>query len=86
MDHSTMAHGSGGMMSEDDMAALAEADGAHAARLFLQQMVAHHEGAVTMAQTEVADGAHDEATRLAQAVIDAQRAEIAEMNELLQEL
>jgi uncharacterized protein (DUF305 family) len=86
MDHSTMGHGSGGMMSEEDMAALADAEGAQAGRLFLQQMIAHHQGAVTMAETEVAHGADVEAIRLAQAIIDAQRAEIAEMNELLQEL
>jgi uncharacterized protein (DUF305 family) len=68
------------------MAALADAEGEQAGRLFLQQMIAHHQGAVTMAETEVAHGADVEAIRLAQAIIDAQRAEIAEMNELLQEL
>src|SRR5699024_912269 len=40
-----MDHGDG-MMSEDDLAALEAADGPEASRLFLEQMIAHHEGAV----------------------------------------
>lgn len=86
MDHSAMGHGSGGMMSEEDLAALADAEGANAARRFLEQMIAHHRGAVMMAETEVAQGANGDAARLARAIIDAQRAEIAEMTTLLREL
>lgn len=47
-----MDHGDG-MMTEDDLAALESADGPEASRLFLEQMIAHHEGAVEMAQTQV---------------------------------
>ena len=83
MDHSTMGHGSGGMMSEDEMAALADADGVTASRLFLEQMIAHHRGAIEMAQTAVAEGQNQEAVELAQAVIDTQQAEIDEMDSLL---
>ncbi len=80
-------HGAhGGMMSEEDMQALEDADGADASRLFLQQMIVHHEGAVEMAETEVAEGQHPEVVALAQQVIDAQAAEIAEMEQLLTEL
>lgn len=78
--------GHGGMMSEDDMEALEDAEGADASRLFLQQMIVHHEGAVEMAETEVADGQHPEVVALAQQVIDTQAAEIAEMEQLLTEL
>ncbi|ROR65352.1 DUF305 domain-containing protein [Agrococcus jenensis] len=80
-------HGAGGgMMSEDDMQALEDADGAEASTLFLQQMVAHHEGAVEMAEVEVADGQHPDVVALAQQMADAQSAEIAEMEQLLTEL
>ena len=75
-----------GMMSEEDMAALEAAEGAEASRLFLEQMIVHHEGAVEMAEAELDSGQHPEALELAQQVIDAQTAEIAEMQQLLTEL
>jgi len=78
----SMDHG-GGMMSEADMAALEAASGAEAGKLFLQQMIVHHEGAVDMARTEKADGADPLAPALASTIIDAQTAEIAEMKALL---
>lgn len=39
-------HDQSGMMSSDDLAALETATGTEAARLFLEQMVIHHEGAI----------------------------------------
>src|SRR4051812_8528701 len=42
-----------GMMSEQDMAALQNAQGVEASKLFLTQMIAHHEGAITMGQNEI---------------------------------
>ena len=63
-DMSGMGHGDG-MMSDGDMAALEAADGAEAARLFLEQMIVHHEGAIEMAQTEQAEGEFPDALALA---------------------
>lgn len=80
-----MDHGDG-MMTEEDMAALEAADGAEASRLFLEQMIVHHEGAIEMAQTEVEDGQAPEVVEMAQAVIDTQQAEIDTMQQLLTEL
>lgn len=80
-----MDHGDG-MMSADDMAALEEADGPAASRLFLEQMIVHHEGAVEMAEQELADGKDPDALELAQKVIDDQTAEIAEMRSMLDAL
>jgi uncharacterized protein (DUF305 family) len=77
-----MDHGDG-MMSEADMTALREADGSEASRLFLEQMIVHHEGAVEMARSALADGQDADVLALAQRVIDDQTAEIAEMQELL---
>lgn len=80
-----MDHG-GGMMSEDDMAALEAATGAEASRLFLEQMTMHHEGAIEMAQDEVDNGQNPDAVEMAQTIVDTQTAEIAQMQELLAQL
>lgn len=86
MDHGGMDHGSGGMMSEQDMQALTNATGAEFDRLFLTQMLAHHTGAVEMAQTEAAEGRNSGALAMAESIRDSQSAEIAEMEQLLIEL
>lgn len=93
MDHEAMGHGSGqdamghggmaGMMAEDQMRQLEQADGADFDRMFLEMMIAHHEGAVQMAQTELATGVNPEAKALAQDIVDAQQSEITEMRGLL---
>ncbi|MCW2742396.1 MAG: Lipoprotein [Blastococcus sp.] len=89
-DMSAMDHGSGdgmgGMMSEQDMTMLMNATGAEFDRQFLQQMIAHHRGAVDMAVTEAADGQMADAIAMAETVRDSQNAEIAEMQKLLTEL
>lgn len=86
MDHGSMDHGSGGMMSEQDRQALTNATGAEFDRLFLTQMIAHHTGAVEMAQTELSEGSNTDALAMAESIRDGQSAEIAEMEQLLTEL
>ncbi|MET1036254.1 MAG: DUF305 domain-containing protein [Arthrobacter sp.] len=76
-------HGMAGMMREADLAALAEAEGPEAVALFLTQMVAHHDGAVEMARTEIEQGRDADAVALARDILAAQEAEITEMRELL---
>lgn len=84
---SGMDHGSGdGMMSESDMTALEDASGADASRLFLEQMIMHHEGAVDMARTALQDASNPEVLELAEQVIDDQTSEIGEMNDLIAQL
>ncbi|HIW96059.1 MAG TPA: DUF305 domain-containing protein [Candidatus Corynebacterium gallistercoris] len=85
MDHGEMG-GMSGMMSQEDMTALEEAQGTEAARLYLEQMTAHHEGAVDMAREEVADGQNPHAITLAEQVINDQEAEIAQMQQMLTDL
>ena len=72
-----------GMMNGQQMQQLDQATGAEFDRLFLQMMIMHHEGAVTMARTELESSKNPEATQLAQQIIDAQQAEIQEMRALL---
>lgn len=76
-------HSMPGMMGDDDISKLKAAQGTEAARLFLNQMIAHHEGAVTMARTETSDGKNSDAVALSKAIVTAQEAEIKEMKDLL---
>lgn len=80
-DMGGMDHG-GGMMSEEDMDALAAAAGGEASALFLDQMVQHHEGAIEMADLELNDGQNADALELAQKIIEDQTAEIEFMQTL----
>lgn len=72
-----------GMMSDQQMTQLGSVTAAAFDRMYLQMMTAHHSGAITMAQTELRDGASPEAKTLAQKIIDAQQAEITTMKQLL---
>jgi uncharacterized protein (DUF305 family) len=76
-------HEMDGMMSGEDLAQLKAAEGKAAVRLFLTQMIAHHEGAITMAEDEVANGSNPEAVELAKTVVADQSEEIEKMNNLL---
>ncbi|MFI6128511.1 DUF305 domain-containing protein [Micromonospora sp. NPDC051141] len=78
-----MAHGMPGMMSDVDMARLAAASGRDFDRRFLTMMIAHHEGAITMARTEAAQGADSDAKALAERISTTQRAEIDTMRSIL---
>ena len=80
-DHS--GHGMGGMVDDDGIARLRAAQGTDAARLFLQQMTGHHEGAIDMARQEISSGKYPQTIQLARDIIKAQEAEITEMKELL---
>ena len=82
MDHGSMS----GMMSEADLEELRSADGQEASRLFLEQMIEHHRGAVEMAEAQVEDGRSPEAVELARTIVETQNEEIEQMESLLQTL
>ncbi|QHE71037.1 DUF305 domain-containing protein [Rhodococcus sp. WAY2] len=88
MDMPGMEGGEGmeGMMSAEDMAGLRDAQGVDAAKLFLNQMIEHHKGAITMAQTEVEDGQNAQAKAMAQNIITTQQQEITTMEQILSTL
>ena len=75
-----------GMMSEQDMAALQNAQGAEASRLFLTQMIEHHKGAITMAQQEIDGGQFPAAIALARSIVSSQQQEITDMQGMLDAL
>jgi uncharacterized protein (DUF305 family) len=78
--------GHGGMMSEQEMAALKAATGTEAARLYLEAMIEHHQGAIDASDAELADGKYEPARQLAQEIKTAQQAEITKMQEMLRSL
>jgi uncharacterized protein (DUF305 family) len=73
-----------GMMSMEDMDALAAMTGPEFEQMWLTMMIEHHEGAIAMAETELAEGSDEDARMLAQDIVDAQRAEITQMEQMLQ--
>lgn len=78
-----MDHSMDGMMSAEDMAALAAAEGTEASRLFLEQMIVHHEGAIDMAEVELSSGENADAVAMADTIVSTQSDEIALMKEIL---
>lgn len=87
MDHSMHGgmEGMEGMMSAEEMTALGNASGKAFDTAFMEMMIKHHEGAVEMAKTEQADGAHTPARKMAADIIASQSAEIEQMKKLLGE-
>ncbi len=75
--------GMDGMLSEQELNVLKAAQGKEAEKLFLTGMIAHHEGAVAMAKEVQAKGSDPEVTKLADAIITSQQAEIDQMKKLL---
>ena len=72
-----------GMMSAHDMANLDKLSGKSFDQAFLQMMIKHHQGAITMAKTEQAQGSSADAKALADSIVTSQSAEITEMQKLL---
>lgn len=72
-----------GMMSADDMEALASASDVEFQDMWLEMMIEHHEGAVEMARTQQADGQYKPAVELADDVVTSQTAEIETMQGLV---
>ena len=81
--HSSGMAGHEGMMSDQMMADLDGATGTEAARLYLEGMVRHHQGAIEASETELVDGAYPPALDLAEQIKQAQDAEIPMMQALL---
>ena len=72
----------GGMLSDEEIAKLAIAKGAAFDRLFLEGMIAHHEGAIEMAEM-IKDSTKAEVKTLYENIVTSQSAEIEAMKALL---
>ena len=73
-----------GMMTAEQMDSMAAMTGADFDKMWLEMMIAHHEGAVSQSQTVKANGSNADVLALADTIIGAQQAEITEMQALLQ--
>jgi uncharacterized protein (DUF305 family) len=76
----------GGLDQEAATDELDQLDGTAFDRRFLTLMIQHHQGALTMAEQQVANGSNGDAIALAKTIISAQQKEIAEMESLLDDL
>jgi uncharacterized protein (DUF305 family) len=86
VDDGGQHHGGQGTITAEKMRRLDRADGPGGQRLFLQSMIRHHQGAVAMAETEIAEGRHPAAIQLAETIAKRQQQEIETMQELLTNL
>ncbi|MDJ0408300.1 DUF305 domain-containing protein [Rhodococcoides fascians] len=81
---SGMDHSSGmGMMSQQDMDALNGLSGPEFDRQWLTMMIEHHEGAIDMANNEIADGSNPDAQEMARTIVATQQQEIDTMQRML---
>jgi len=72
-----------GMMSAQDMEAMAMMTGEQFDRMWLDMMIEHHRGAIVQSQAVTSNGSNAEVLALAAQIITAQQAEIVEMEALL---
>ncbi|MDT5193124.1 MAG: hypothetical protein QOI28_5375 [Mycobacterium sp.] len=72
-----------GMIDAAAIANLASLKGPEFDKLWMQSMISHHEGAIEMANAEIAGGVNVDAKNLAQQIVTAQQAEINQMKQML---
>ena len=77
------SHGMDGMLSNAQLDALANAEGATFDALFAQYMIEHHLGAISMAQDVLDRGSHPNVAALAREIIVTQEQEITQLQAFL---
>lgn len=82
MDHDMGMDGMGGMLDADQIAVLADSNGAAFDKLFLEAMIAHHKGAIQMAKMVLTSN-NSEAAALGKAIVESQTEQISFMESLL---
>ena len=73
-----------GMMTAEQMDAMSALTGTEFDQMWLEMMIAHHEGAISQSETVKANGSNADVLALADKIITAQQGEITEMQALLQ--
>jgi uncharacterized protein (DUF305 family) len=76
-------HAMEGMMSASDMDSLEQASGPTFDQRWMEMMIEHHEGAISVAQKVKTDGSNPDVKALADQIITAQQTEIDEMRGLM---
>lgn len=71
-----------GMPSHDDLEELDGLDGPEFDRAWLELMIAHHEGAIELAEAEIDEGRFEPAIELARSVAEAQQDQVEQMETL----
>ena len=71
------------MVTDADLDALRDASGAAAGSLYLEQMIADHEGTIEIAEEQIEEGKNPGAIDLAKKIVASQTLEIERMKELL---
>ncbi|GLZ79221.1 lipoprotein [Actinorhabdospora filicis] len=82
----SMSHGMSGMLTAEDMKNLGAATGADFDKAFATLMIAHHKGAIEMADQEITGGQYPAAIELARSVKTSQGEEVATMEAILKRL
>ena len=82
MDHG----GDDSMATAKQMQQLMKADTATCQKMYLEMMIAHHQGAIRMARDEISAGRNAQAVELARRIDTTQQAEITQMTNLLGQL
>lgn len=72
-------------LGAEDLAGLDDCTSAQFEERWLRMMITHHQGAISMARHEIAQGDYPPALALAEQVIVTQQAEIEEMRQLLRD-
>src|SRR6185295_2083007 len=72
-----------GMLADQDISALQNAQGADASKLLLTGMIQHHQGAIAMAQDEIKSCQNPPAVALAHSIVTSQQQEIITMQTIL---
>jgi uncharacterized protein (DUF305 family) len=86
-DHGSHGHTSmAGMLTEEQFGELEAADGAAFDRLFLEYMIAHHEGAISMADETAPGGIDPIAVETREGVSSSQSAEVGRMRAVLSDI
>ena len=82
-DHANRGMTMTGMVDDATMNRLPSLQGEAFDTLWIRSMIVHHQGAVDMAQTEIARGQNPDALNVARIIVASQQREIAYMNHLL---
>jgi uncharacterized protein (DUF305 family) len=79
-----MAHGSmPGMTSDSDMTMLESMSGTEFDRMFIQMMIAHHNGSMQMAMDQQSKGSNPDAKAMAEDMHTTQTEQVAQLEKIL---